>query len=244
MADPKIYVFSDLDDTLIQSKGKLPQGVAFETGAYNCDGLPRSFFSSHQRALLSLVERSGAVIIPVTGRSCEALGRVDYAFSSFRAVSHGAVVVKPDGKVCSHWLKSVNVQTKDWPGILGSINEQIHKRINNQNLDARTRVVVDQGITAYVSVKGTLSALAALEPSVRESSLGFHRNGRGLALLPPYASKKRAVEHIKQFLDIEADDLILGMGDSVTDLPFIRSCHFGVIPVNSQIDRELTCESL
>ena len=32
MADSKIYVFSDLDDTLIQTKGKLPQGVAYEDG--------------------------------------------------------------------------------------------------------------------------------------------------------------------------------------------------------------------
>ena len=244
MANSKIYVFSDLDDTLIQTKGKLHQGVAYETGAYNRDGSPLSFFSSHQKTLLLLLEQARAVIIPVTGRTSEALGRVDYAFPSFSAVSHGAVVVKPDGKICDHWLKSLNDQPKDWDRVLYSINEQVQKHINTQNLDARTRVIVDQGITAYVSVKGTPCALTSIEPMVRESPLGFHRNGRNLALLPPYACKKQAVEHIKQFLDIRPDDLILGMGDSTTDLHFIRSCHFGVIPVNSQIDRELACESL
>ena len=206
--------------------------------------MPLSFFSSHQKALLSLLEKARAIIIPVTGRTSEDPGQSGLCLSKFFwPFSHGAVVVKPDGGVCEHWLKSVKDQPKDWARVLVSINEQVQKQINSQNLDARTRVIVDRGIPAYVSVKGTPCALSALEPLVRESSLGFHRNGRNLALLPPYACKKRAVEHIKQFLDIEPDDLILGMGDSMTDLPFIRSCHFGVIPVNSQIDRELACES-
>ncbi|WP_067516678.1 hypothetical protein [Endozoicomonas ascidiicola] len=242
MSDSKIYVFSDLDDTLISTKGKLPEGVSYETGAYDRDGAPLSFFSNHQKTLVSLLERANAIIIPITGRTSGALGRVNYSFQSYSAVSHGAVVLTPDGVVCDHWQKSVYDQPEDWFMILEKMNEQVQKYIDVNNLDARTRVIVDQNIAAYVSVKGSSAALEALEPMARDSLLGLHRNGRNLACLPPYACKKQAVEHIKQFLSIDTDDLVLGMGDSITDLPFIRSCHFGVIPVDSQIDRELVCE--
>ena len=102
--------------------------------------------------------------------------------------------------------------------------------------------IVDQNIHAYVSVKGTKDALNIIESIGRDTSLRLHRNGRNLALLPAYTSKKRAVEHIKNLLDIRPDDLVLGMGDSLTDLPFMRLCQFGIIPVGSQIDQERLCE--
>ncbi|WP_419534752.1 hypothetical protein [Endozoicomonas sp.] len=242
MPDSRIFVFSDLDDTLIQTKRKLPECVSYDTGAYNRAGQPLSFFSSRQKTLIALLERANAVIIPITGRTSGALSRVNYAFKSYSAVSHGAVVLTPDGTVCSQWRQSLDDQTEDWSMTLEKMNEQVQKHIDTRNLDARTRVIIDHRIPAYVSVKGTDIALAELDFLVKESALGVHRNGRNLALLPPYACKKRAVEHIKQFLSIDTDDLVLGMGDSITDLPFIRSCHFGVIPINSQIDRELVCE--
>jgi hypothetical protein len=31
----------------------------------------------------------------------------------------------------------------------------------------------------------------------------------------------------------------MGLGDSLTDVPFLREAHFGVFPIGSQIDREL-----
>ena len=243
MVEPKIYVFSDLDDTLIQTRGKHAQGTALETGAYGQNGMPLSFFSRQQKTLLSLLEQTKATIIPVTGRSSGALARVNYPFRSYAVVSHGAVVLKPDQSLCDKWLNSLNGERQDWASMLDRANRNILECIKTLDLDARTRVVVDHEVTAYVSVKGTESALTTLEPLAKENPLlGFHRNIRNLALLPPYASKKRAVEHVKQSLDIKTDDLILGMGDSMTDLSFICTCHFGVIPTNSQIIREFACE--
>ena len=237
-----IFVFSDLDDTLIQTAGKLPDGVKSEVAAYDRNGDSLSYFSSHQKVLLNLFARAGATIIPVTGRTKEALERVNYLFKSYSAVSHGAAVLKPDSSVCEYWLELIRQEKKDWPQALERVNELMQRSIRKSNLDAQTRVIIDQGIHAYVSVKGTKGALDALESIGRDTSLRLHRNGRNLALLPAYTSKKRAVEHIKNLLEIKPDDLVLGMGDSLTDLPFMRLCQFGIFPAGSQIDQGLSSE--
>jgi hydroxymethylpyrimidine pyrophosphatase-like HAD family hydrolase len=92
-AKGKIVIFTDLDDTLIQTKLKVPKNAHISLGATNSSGVPLSFFTQSQRLMLDVFAKSGAIIIPVTGRDTHALNRVEYKFTSFRVVSHGAIVL-------------------------------------------------------------------------------------------------------------------------------------------------------
>ena len=69
------------------------------------------------------------------------------------------------------------------------------------------------------------------------SDFTHHRNGNNLSFTPKGISKKLAVEHLDEV--IGGDAMRLGMGDSLTDLPFMRSCHMMMIPPGSQIDTNI-----
>lgn len=236
----RIAIFTDLDDTLIQTERKLPENARVSLGATDRKGEPLSFFTQAQKLMLELFAQNQAtLIIPVTGRNTDALDRVEYEFTSYRAVSHGAVVLKDKSRVCEHWLKEIEPQLNDWPGLLDDCNTEINQIIQHHKLDARSRVIVDKDIPSYISVKGQIPALEIIKQhNSMHERFNHHANGRNHALLPPYASKKRAVEFIKQQMELDVNDLIIGMGDSLSDLGFMQSCQFSMIPTNSQIAKE------
>jgi predicted mannosyl-3-phosphoglycerate phosphatase (HAD superfamily) len=57
-----------------------------------------------------------------------------------------------------------------------------------------------------------------------------------MALLPPFADKEKAVAFLmRRIRDTVLNPLFLGLGDSITDLPFLRLCHYAITPRGSQI---------
>lgn len=235
----RTVVFTDLDDTLIQTKHKLPEEAHYHLGATDRQGAPLSYFTQSQIHLLTLFQQAGALIIPVTGRNKDALDRVEYDFPSYKVVSHGAVVLNDDGSLCQAWLSAIDTELKAWPEKLEQSNREINSIIQTHDLDARARVIVDQDIPAYVSIKGTSDALETIRTeNPLDGHFYRHENGRNHALLPPYTRKKRAVAHIHQQLGLHANDLTIGLGDSMTDLPFMQACQFAMFPSESQIVRE------
>ncbi|MEJ2680643.1 MAG: hypothetical protein P8144_03940 [Gammaproteobacteria bacterium] len=232
----RVVVFTDLDDSILLTKSNLPQGAHYFLGASDQRGQPHSFFTASLRRLLQLFQDSNAIIIPATGRSTEALNRVNYAFSSYCVVSHGAVVLNPDGHPCKKWLGEIESELEHWPELLDHTNREINHIISTENLDARSRVIVDQNIPAYVSIKGQPSALEHIRlRNTLDPHFFRHENGRNHALLPPYTRKRRAIHYIQRKLKLSANDLAIGIGDSLSDLEFLQACQFAMIPKNSQI---------
>lgn len=236
----KFVVFTDLDDTLIQTQGKVPRNARTELGATDRFGQPLSFFTQSQKMMLDMFATIGAHIIPVTGRNTDALNRVEYDFQGMRVVSHGAVVLTHCNCICEHWLSEIDPLLQEWPDLLKRCNAEVNHIIKAHQLDARSRVIIDQEIPAYVSVKGEIADLELIKKlNPLDTQFGRHENGRNHALLAPYANKKKAVEFIKKQLGLDVNDLVIGMGDSLSDLPFMSSCQFSMLPTNSQIAREL-----
>ncbi|WP_051537634.1 hypothetical protein [Nitrosomonas cryotolerans] len=235
-----IFIFTDLDDTLIQTQHKVPANARTELGATDRLGQPLSYFTQSQKLMLDMFANIGAQIIPVTGRNTEALNRVEYDFQGLRVVSHGAVILTRDNRICQDWLSEIAPLLQDWPDLLTRCNAEVNDIIKTQKLDARSRVIIDQDIPAYISIKGETADLAQIRQlNTLDSQFACHENGRNIALLAPYASKKKAVEFIKKQLELSVNDLVIGIGDSLSDLAFMSSCQFSMLPSNSQIAREL-----
>jgi len=234
----QIIVFTDLDDTLIQTRRKLPNNANFSLGATDKEGLPLSFMTQSQATMLQVFSQSGAMIIPVTGRNTRALNRVVYPFNHYRVVSHGALVLQKDGDICPLWLEKVAHQFEAWKVLMLACHKEILSLIKQHQLQARSRVITDHDIDVYVSVKGEPDVLSFIrDRNTHGKHFTHHQNGHNYALLPPYASKKKAVEHINQILNLSADHLIIGLGDSLSDLEFMTSCQFAMFPQHSQIKR-------
>ena len=234
------YIFTDLDDSLLQTLRKCPLGSELLQAAVDRGGKPLSYFTSEQQALIALLEQG--IIIPVTGRNSEALDRVHLSFPSYRITSHGALLLGPDGYPDTAWMTTIGNECQRWLDIMRAASRWLEE--NTADMALRTRIIEDHGMPVYVSIKGEEAALDEIADRIheiwREEDAQIHRNGENMALLPAFARKELAVAFLMQRLRKEIKNpLFIGLGDSISDLPFMRLCHFAMVPQNSQIRETL-----
>lgn len=237
-----IFVFTDLDDSLFQTRSKCPDQSVLMDAAVDRQGNPLSYFSQAQQELLNLLQQ--ATLIPVTGRNTSALQRVQLSFDSYRITGHGAMISNPTGEPVAEWVASNQADYQTWRRSMEAAVDWVQQRIARDKLALRCRLIEDQGLPVYVSIKGDEALLAQLETTLKEFWVSppgqIHRNGHNMALLPPFANKARAVSYLMQrFRKTHVCPLFIGLGDSLSDLPFMRLCHFAITPHASQI-QEIT----
>lgn len=237
-----IVVFTDLDDTLIQTEKKCPSNEKLTTTATDKEGQPASYSTSAQLSLFDWC--SAQSIIPVTGRNKQALDRVSLPFTQYKVIDHGAIILNQQNLIDPEWLELIKTQSQQWVSILELYLSKVEQEIRRQQLSLRCRIISDFDIACYISIKGEADDLDKLNViadqfSLQDANARVHINGSNMALLAPYSCKKRAVEFLqKRFRQENSSTLFIGAGDSNSDLPFMQSCHFQVIPTTSQITRD------
>ncbi len=235
-----MIIFSDIDDTLIQTKKKCPPNTIL----YPAGPKSSSFYSEQQRKLTEWFGH--ARIIPVTGRDSEALSRVSFAFNYEKVVDHGAMVLNADGTPDNIWLEHIKEDVLQWREFLYVLSRQIEEKIKNLSLALRCHVLKDHGMACYISIKGIPEHLRALDEEVAAHkafhvAAVVHENGENMALLPHYTSKSRAVQYLMDRYKTEIEHpLFIGAGDSHSDKEFMALCHYQLIPSESQIFRDAT----
>lgn len=237
---PRIVIFLDLDDTILQTAPKCPPGEPVEPAAVDRAGQTLSFMTRAQRRLLEFWMAQGEVI-PVTGRTDDALARVMIEFRSWRITHHGAVIRRPDGRLPPWWHDEIRP-------LLVAAEASLRHVAARLNEDAATggyrvsRHLVEERLT-YVSVKsdddGT--ALARLRARLEENGLppelALHHNGNNFALMVKGTQKRDAVRRVARELERDGPIVTIGAGDSLSDIPFLRACDFALVPKDSQIQR-------
>ncbi|MCF7477382.1 hypothetical protein L3V32_11875 [Vibrio sp. J2-4] len=242
-------LFTDIDDCFMATKRKFSESDNLSIASLDIDGQARSFMSEKQRTLLELFIDTRATIIPVTGRSYNTLQRVQVSslFKSWMVVSHGALIIEPTGKKCQDWVEHINNKFPlgIWSDKLKLINEELKKIISSKGFNAKSYIVSEDEIDCYVCVKCTevIDYKFIFESIISQSSIDLndmkiHINDRNMALLPPYTQKKLAVDYLIRQLDEKS--LILTMGDSLSDIPFMKLADFTLMPTHSQIADSLS----
>lgn len=248
------YFFTDLDDTLVQSKHKLPCDVNATKISKNADDVYIGFSTDYQIQLLNRMGNN-ALVIPVTGRNKNALSRCDWTWDSYQVVSHGAVVLDADGELDAKWFALIENEIEAAKVILNDFMVTISEWASSEEIKDYTdeavnlRIIEDQGVPAYLCGKqkngeyGIAFLGIKIEKMLADMKLPdgwrFHVNGRNFAILPPYASKARAVRFVKEQLNVTNNDLTIGLGDSMSDLAFMNECHLWVTPSKGQINQFL-----
>lgn len=240
-SDQPIFIFTDLDDCLFQTRRKCPDDVALTTAAVDRQGAALSYCTPQQQALLALL--GNGTLIPVTGRNTAAVKRVQIPFASFRITSHGALVFGANGQLDPDWLALRRDEFAFWGERMQAVTAQVQALLTDTTA-VRCRIIDDHDWPVYVSIKGAEQALDALSAAVQElwsdPQAHIHRNGENMALLPPYARKEQAVAFLMERLRKEhSNPLFIGLGDSVTDVPFLALCHYAMTPRTCQIRSEL-----
>lgn len=242
---PRIVIFLDLDDTILQTAPKCPPGEPLIPVAVDRSGRALSFMTRVQKQLLEFWLEQGTVI-PVTGRTDEALARVAIEFGSWRITHHGAVVRQPDGSLPAWW----HVETLPLLRAAQPVLSDFAARLSEGAAVGGYRVTshsVAEWLT-YVSIKANaddkvLSRLRArLEATGLPPELTLHHNGNNLALIVLGAQKHDAVRRVVAELERDGPLVTLGAGDSLTDIPFLRACDFALVPKGSQIQNETWSE--
>lgn len=240
----KKILFADCDDTLFQSFRKCPPHQPLKPMAVLKDGSEHSFATEAQVLVLEMLQREMA-LIPVTARNLDAFRRVRLEPPEAAVIDYGGVVIGPDGTPDKHWLE----RTRDSAATtLRALNEALGLLLQWAGQEARNvraRIIEDFAVPLYVCAKsgeGDESAIDLLETRIREHcagalpTLAVHRNGNNLSVLPRWLDKRHAVEYLIEKLRAEYGEIItFGMGDSLSDGPFMSICDYALAPRRSQI---------
>ncbi len=233
----------DLDDTLFQTLRKCPPDVPAERLVplgFAQDGSPLSFATPRQVKLIEWLSET-AWLVPVTARSREALMRAHVPFTA-AVCAHGGVIIGEDGEVDAKWHAHAVAQSARLQGQLAELRDLVKAEALRQQVALRVRVLTEGELGLYVLAKHedmTDAALYRVVDAVAHAvppGWTIHRNGNNVALMPPWLGKQHAVENLLPKLRAAHPDApIVGIGDSLTDAPFMALCDYAMIPRDSQL---------
>lgn len=239
-------IFADLDDTLFQTKRKVPAdqvaGLIEAARARDDDPSKTSFMTARQQALTNWLLKT-AELIPVTARSEEAYRRVQIPFASWAVVANGALILEPGGTPHAAWgARMADALAPARPHLLALLQAG-RASAEVLSLDMRSWIVSEGDLDAYVVFKLNdpdrqdgqgLEKLDFGSTGLDLSGWVHHRNGNNLALIPPGLGKRHAVAYLLKQLDPDRTRPTLGAGDSSSDLDFMGLTDFAVIPRAAQ----------
>ncbi len=239
-------VFSDLDDTLFQTRRKMVDEMAlepFRTGALDRSLTPRSFMTEEQSMLVDwLLEQ--AELIPVTARGTEEISRVQIPFRSWAITTHGAVILSAEGQPDEEWKALMLERLEPYRKKLTSLQRDITELMKAKGINAWARLNYEYGsIPVYLVMKHRdstrLNELYAIADEIEQcfpaTDFYIHRNGNNVAWLPQPVEKGLAVTWLLEKLRAERGVFpVIGLGDSLSDHRFMRLCSWYCLPRNSQ----------
>lgn len=231
-------LFLDLDNTIFRT-ARRAQGELGKVAALSAEGLPASFMSPQQLAIFERISQ-GAQIIPTTGRTSKAFGRVTVPFDGHAICSHGGIILKANGEPFPEWLEIISSQVDQFDTAFETAAEHLRRRSRSICNRISNRVVSDFGLKMYLTANHPEMNSPELNQLKSELSKNLpedfwlQHNGSELALLPKFISKTSAVGFLKKRWGTE-DILTIGFGDSEGDAGFLSECDYVLLPSVSQL---------
>lgn len=246
----KTLFFTDLDDTLFQSRAKLDSypDINLTPIAFLSNGDPHGFAKKNQIAFLKAIS-SFASVIPTTARNLDSYRRVNLDMPSppFAILNHGGTIIDGQGQPLPYWQEKISQIMQPWSSDLKSMANEINAWSSKTGRAVYARVIGDMSQDLYVLVKDRqkdqnqcLSQLRIdwLEKTIEsQEGLVIHQNANNLTIQPKDLDKSAAVSFlVDQYRREYPDLLVLGAGDSNSDRGFLSLCDYAIIPRNAQIN--------
>lgn len=232
--------FVDIDDNVALSGRKLKLSRP-SRGPSVC--LAKDTFMTFEQLVLLNMLSGACDLVPVTGRSFDSLATLDYnkvcerpPFAGLRICDFGGVIAYADGLRVPLWRQRMLEASQSHRSSMDEVFRGCELIVKAQSLKARLRLIEDDGIALFVRAKFDTRDDAQLMMSNLKLPTGWATawNDRNLSLLPPFVRKAHAVAWYKQTLD-QTFSMVIGSGDSLSDLDFMKACDFLLIPQHSQI---------
>ena len=227
-----IIFFSDMDDTLIQTRRKTDFDRAVEVGAFNTKGEESSFYYKGTKLFIDKLLDSSITIIPTTARSISSYyrttlsqdKRIKYAILNF-----GATILI-NNKIDTEWENRINNKLNkiSMESLLYEIKEILDSELDIKLID-------NFYVNIHNKIKFDNSKIKNIVENFLENQDNFylHHNDNSFAILPTFLNKKFAVEYLIEELN---PILTLGAGDNRSDLDFMNIIDFKILPKNILIE--------
>ncbi|MBC7544823.1 MAG: trehalose phosphatase [Candidatus Sericytochromatia bacterium] len=233
----------DLDDTLFQTGRHMADGPR-HVATLDIHGAPMSYMTPVQKTFVDWLLTSTDVV-PVTARSVEAYQRVQVPFAGPAVTTHGGVILDAHGMPDPAWQAHMARALAGYQDRLLSFVAILLRAAEPLGLSLRTWAVVENDLAMYVVAKqnggdeARLTDFAATLPQFLSLD-GFylHLNNNNLAILPTPLTKRRAVDEIlRRDRERWGERPVIGLGDSLSDLGFLDTCHWWGTPRTGQVAR-------
>ncbi|WML90325.1 hypothetical protein RCF98_15310 [Thiothrix lacustris] len=242
----KPLLLTDLDDTLFQTARKMPTDVNKIPAADGANGETISFMQPWQHDFIHWA-LACMTVIPVTARGIASFKRVHLPFQQGAVCVHGAAILTPDGHLDEEWHAHMQPQLAPYQSRLPDMLTTALQIGENMGLSLRGWLESVEETSAYLVIKSNTANVEDLQKlrNILSETLnlqGFyiHMNGNNLALLPDFVNKQAAAaEMLRRHLAEHGRVPVFGMGDSVSDLGFMRLCDFAAFPPKTQICRSM-----
>lgn len=233
----------DLDDTLFQTLRKCPPDIPADRLVplgFARDGAPLSYATPRQMRLIEWLSGT-AWLVPVTARSRDALMRARIPFTA-AICAHGGVIIGEDGEIDAQWHEHAVRRSAAHAPELKALAARVTAEAQRRLIALRVRVLDEGEIGLYVLAKhvgGDEGALHTVIDAVQDEvppDWTIHRNGNNAALMPPWLGKAHAVAALLPKLRAAHPDApVIGIGDSLTDAPYMALCDYAMMPKGSQL---------
>ena len=251
----KPYALMDLDDTLFQTQRKidawdLPTAEAenLVCATVNKRGEPLSFMTQRQAVFFNWLLASTELVV-VTARDRSEIKRVKLPFTSWQVLTHGAIILTPDGETLDAWQQCLHKQLFPLQKQINQFAELILEYSGQNNLvfTLHTDRFITDELTIYLAIKHAqkdhhlLANLAEQLPTLIpdfDKHFYVHVNANNLAILPHVVHKRHAVQFLlDNYLDSKRPSF--GFGDSLADLPFLQLLDWYGMPNHGQLHSTL-----
>jgi len=245
MTDKRVVLLADIDDSLITACRRAPAGGGRAVAVDN-KGEVCGFLTPKQAMFFEWIT-SVAMLVPTTARSSKALRQVSLPFNGYAICSFGGLILTPSGAPEPRWHEQMSREAAGHHESLEQLLDFVRREADQARIDVRCSVVSDCGLDFYLSVKHNqkdgdeLTRIEELLMEVLPAGWQRHRNKNNLAALPPYLDKAQAARWFVENIAAPGS-LVIGLGDSLSDLPFMSLCDFALMPSASQIFSLLTKE--
>lgn len=243
-----IVVLADIDDNLCHTTKKFRRYVGDEQTCgqpcvFDPAGAALSYRSQKQEALLDWL-MSGTTVVPITGRNTEKFRQVKLGFTGYAIVSFGGLILKPDGTPEPGWYDHIASAAQAEQDVIRDLLAGVTKSATQIGEKLKVQLITDAGLNLFLKVQhpdnnqAELDALGAVLKKLVPGTWTVHLNEGQLCAYPGFLGKNFAASYFLENL-AGPHSLVVGSGDSFTDLCFMELCDFALTPKQSQIFQEV-----
>jgi hydroxymethylpyrimidine pyrophosphatase-like HAD family hydrolase len=229
----KIIYFSDLDDTLFQTKRKCNNGIHIATTSVKQENT--SFYTKEQKEFLDhILIDNNSLLIPITARTKDQFQRTLLYKENFTPIyaNYYGGYVNYKGERCAAYDEiirpTLNKAQKEVDHFISIIEKKIYTPLDTVNVDQYYHVINSVSNDELIYIKELFST--------SDIKFDIYQNEKNITILPSIINKKNAVKFLCEILEPR---LTIGLGDSISDIEFLNFCDFKIISKIGELNKKV-----